>query len=185
MTEVGLVVGNPKPKSRTFTAAEVVLKKLTGREPDFAFDLADFGPELLDWNDRDVSAAVDRVKAARLVVVATPTYKATYTGLLKLFLDRFGAGSLAGVVAIPVQLGADWRHSLAPEVHLKPVLNEIGASTPTRALYLLDSDARDDPRAGFGASLTLAEWLAVARLQIPALSSGDGRRLSKREGVSR
>ena len=31
--------------------------------------------------------------AADLVVVASPTYKATYTGLLKVFLDRFPAGA--------------------------------------------------------------------------------------------
>ena len=167
-TTTGIIVGNPKPKSRTYTAAQVVVEQLTGAPPDFALDLSEFGAGLLDWADADVSTAVEQVKAARLIVVASPTFKATYTGLLKLFLDRFGAGSLAGVVAIPLQLGGNWRHSLAPEVFLKPVLAEIGASTPTRGLYLLDSDAGDDPAAGFAASPTLAEWLAVARLQLPA-----------------
>jgi len=168
---IGIVVGNPKPKSRTYDAARAVLSQLTGSEPDFAIDLADLGPKLLDWSDADIAAAIEQVKAARLVVVASPTYKATYTGLLKLFLDRFGAGSLTGVVAIPLQLGGDWRHSLAPEVHLKPVLNEIGASTPTRALYLLDSDAGDEPATGFVNSPTLQDWLATARSQLPVLPS--------------
>ncbi len=170
MVSTGIIVGNPKPRSRTYEAARVVLAQLTGRDPDFALDLAELGPKLFDWSDPDVAAAVEQVKAARLVVVASPTYKATYTGLLKLFLDRFGAGSLAGVVAIPVQLGGNWRHSLAPEVHLKPVLAEIGASTPTRALYLLDSDAGDDPATGFATSSTLQEWLGTARIQLPVLA---------------
>ena len=61
--------------------------------------------------------------AADLVVVASPTYKATYTGLLKLFLDQFGAAE----------------HALAGEHTLKPVLSEIGCSCPTPALFLLDS----------------------------------------------
>jgi FMN reductase len=159
------VVGNPKPKSRTFDAAQVVVEQLTGRGPDLSLDLADFGAGLLDWSDPDVAAAVEQVKAARLVVVASPTYKASYTGLLKLFLDRFGAGSLAGVTAIPLMLGGDWRHSLAPEVFLKPVLVEIGASTPTRGLFLLDSDAD----TGFAQSPTLTAWLDIARLQLPTL----------------
>jgi FMN reductase len=167
---IGIVVGNPKPRSRTYTAAESVVQQLTGKRADFSIDLVDFGTALLDWSSEPVAAAVAQVKSARLIVVASPTYKATYTGLLKLFLDRFGAGSLAGVVAIPLQLGGDWRHSLAPEVHLKPVLAELGASTPTRALYLLDSDAGDDPATGFTNSATLAEWLAVARTQLPDLS---------------
>jgi FMN reductase len=158
-----VVVGNPKPKSRTRDAAEAVAVQLSGRV-DLTLDLADLGAKLLDWADPDVAAAVDQVKAAQLIVVASPTYKASYTGLLKIFLDRFGAGSLAGVTAIPLMLGGDWRHSLAPEVFLKPVLAEIGASTPTRGLFLLDADA--DP--GFAQSPTLLEWLEVARRQLPA-----------------
>lgn len=135
-----VVVGNPKPRSRTYQAAVSVVTQLTGSEPDLSLDLADFGAKLLDWKDPDVAAAVAAVTASDLVVVASPTYKATYTGLLKLFLDRFQAGALAGVVAVPLMLGGDWRHSLAPEVFLKPVLNEIGASTPYPGLFLLDSD---------------------------------------------
>ncbi len=166
MTGVGVVVGNPRPQSRTLAAAVAVVRAVTGGEPDFVLDLAEFGPRLLDWKDPDVAAAVEQVTSARLVVVASPTYKATYTGLLKLFLDRFRAGALAGVEAIPLQLGGDWKHSLAPEVHLKPVLAELGAATPTRALYLLESDAGDDPAAGFAASATLADWLSIARGQL-------------------
>jgi FMN reductase len=161
----GIIVGNPKPRSRTFDAATAVLEQLTGRAPDFTLDLADLGAGLLAWDDPAVAAAVEQVKAASLVIVASPTYKATYTGLLKLFLDRFGAGSLSSVTAIALQLGGDWRHSLAPEAFLKPVLNEIGASTPTRGLYLLDSDAD----AGFANSQTLQDWLAVARHQLRAV----------------
>ena len=163
---VGVIVGNPKPRSRTYHAAVVVAEQLTGREPDFVLDLADFGPGLLDWNDPRVAAAIEQVKAASLVVVASPTFKATYSGLLKLFLDRFPAGSLAGVTAIPVQLGGNWRHSLAPEVYLKPVLAEIGASTPTKALFMREADAGDNPAAGFANSETLREWLPVAQTQL-------------------
>jgi FMN reductase len=161
-----IVVGNPKPKSRTLDAARVVVEQLTARSADVEFDLAEFGAALLDWADPGVAAAVDQVKAARLVVVASPTYKATYTGLLKLFLDRFGADSLAGIPVVPLMLGGDTRHSLAVEVFLKPVLAEIGASTPTRGLFLLDSDAA----AGFDRSPTLLDWLETAHRQLPTLN---------------
>lgn len=161
---VAIVVGNPKPRSRTFHAAQLVAEKLTGQPPDLAIDLVDFGGALLDWKDAGVARAVADVQAAQLVVVASPTFKATYTGLLKLFLDRFAAGSLANVIAIPLMLGADWRHSLAPEVFLKPVLAELGAMSPTGGLFLLDSDYAD--------SETLTAWLARARSQLPAALLG-------------
>ena len=158
---VAIVVGNPKPRSRTFHAAELVAESLTGGAPDLALDLVDLGPALLDWSDPAVAQAVVEVTATDLLVVASPTYKATYTGLLKLFLDRFGAGSLASVTAVPLMLGGDMRHSLAPEAFLKPVLAELGASSPTRGLFLLDSDA-DTRWEG-----ALAGWLAMARTQLP------------------
>jgi FMN reductase len=159
---VTIVVGNPKPQSRTFAAAEAVAERLTGKVPDERIDLAEFGPALLDWSNPQVAAAKATVAASDLVVVASPTYKGTFTGLLKLFLDRFGAGELAGVTAVPLMLGGDLRHSLAVETGLKPVLVEIGATCPTRGLFLVDSDY-DDPAA-------LNGWAAVAERQVAATS---------------
>ncbi|WP_375476428.1 NADPH-dependent FMN reductase [uncultured Jatrophihabitans sp.] len=168
---VAILVGNPKPLSRTFRAAERVAERLTGSPPDLAIDLADFGPALLDWKDPVVAQAVADVQAVDLLVVASPTYKATYTGLLKLFLDRFAAGSLSRVTAVALMLGGDWRHSLAPEAFLKPVLAELGASSPTRGLFLLDAEAETD----WADSAALDAWLELARAQLPPalLAAGD------------
>jgi len=153
-----IVVGNPKPHSRTFEAAGLVIRQLTGGEPDISIDLVDFGAELLDWSSASVTDSIASIEGTDLVVFASPTYKATYTGLLKLYLDRIRGGALARVTAVPLMLGGDWRHSLAPEVFLKPVLAELGASCPTRGLFLLDADVTD--------SATLHSWLQVARLQL-------------------
>ena len=98
------------------------------------------------------------VGAADLVVVASPTYKATYTGLLKLFLDRFSTDGLRGV-AVPLMLGAGPAHALAPELALRPLLAEIGGTT-VRGHYVLDS-SYDDPAA-------YADWLARVRPVVAA-----------------
>src|ERR1700743_3224003 len=135
-----IVVGNPKPKSRTYQAAELVVRRLTGHDPDVAVDLVDFGGGWLHCSRAQVSDTVATLQKTDLVVFASPTYKATYTGLLKLFLDRIGGGALAGVTAVPLMLGGDWRHSLAPEAFLTPVLAELGASGPRAGLFLFDSD---------------------------------------------
>lgn len=139
-----------------------MLQRLTGTPPDAAIDLADLGGELLDWSSSAVKAAKRIVAEADLVVVASPTYKGTYTGLLKLFLDRFGADELFGVTAVPVMLGGDLRHSLAPELTLKPVLVEIGLTCPTRGLFLVDS-TYDAPDA-------LDGWVSAAARQVTATS---------------
>ncbi len=160
---IAVVVGNPKPRSRTYDAAHLVAERLAGRPADLSIDLTELGPALLDWADPEIAALVAAVQAADLVVVASPTYKGSYTGLLKLFLDRFGAASMTGT-AVPVMLGGHWKHALAPEVLLKPVLVEIGATCPTAGLFLLDSE--------LDTSDTLDTWLSRAHAQVAATTGG-------------
>ena len=52
--------------------------------------------------------------------IGSPTYKGTYTGLLKLFLDRFDAGTGLRGLAIPLMLGGSPAHALAPELTTAP-----------------------------------------------------------------
>jgi FMN reductase len=155
-----VVVGNPKAGSRTLTAATWLARELAGAEPDLVVDLATLGADLLDWKSREVDDLVSEVGRADLVVVACPTYKATYTGLLKLFLDRFSVGQLSGV-AVPLMLGAGPAHALAPDLGLRPLLSHLGALVPAPGLYVLDAQ-HDDPAA-------YADWLAGAGPAVTAL----------------
>jgi FMN reductase len=158
-----VVVGNPKPMSRTRAAAEMVAAKLTGVAPQHVIDVVDLGAALLGWGDLKVAEAKEIVKSADSLVVASPTFKATYSGLLKLFLDQFGQGELGQITTFPLMLGGAYTHALAPELTLRPVLVEIGASCPAPSLYLLDSEYETSP--------DLEKWLAVARRFVPAVSS--------------
>jgi hypothetical protein len=85
-------------------------------------------------------ALTRRVAGCDLLVVCSPTYKATYTGLLKAFADGFESGLLVGKVAVPLMLYGDPRHAMAADVHLRPLLIELGASCPTAAVTLLDGN---------------------------------------------
>ena len=161
VTTTAIVVGNPKPLSRTYQAARYLVEQLTGHAPDATIDLVDFGFALLDWSDASVADAIATVQETDLVVFASPTFKATYTGLLKLFLDRVGGGSLTSVTAIPLMLGGDPRHSLAPEVFLKPVLAELGATTPTRGLFVIEAE--------YNSPTAFETWLRVERPHLTAV----------------
>lgn len=158
-----VVVGNLKPASRTLAAAELLAERLTGAPPDVVVDVVTLGPGLLAWGDPAVSAAIEAVRSCEVLIVASPTYKATFTGVVKLFLDLVPANGLDGVTAFALMLGAGPAHALAPELQLKPVLVELGALCPSPGLYLLDS-AYAEPEAG-------AAWLAVARGRLPTAGS--------------
>jgi FMN reductase len=134
--ETVLLVGNPRAGSRTRQFAEVVaealLDRLGGRFRRVqVLELADtvgvsFGPEPA-YGAKSGFDPFATVRSARLLVVATPAYKGTFTGLLKVFLDQFGHQELAGVTAVAVAVAASPAHAEAAASALRDVLVELGA----------------------------------------------------------
>lgn len=174
--KVMVVVGNPKPASRTRKVAELLVEKLLspGAYDLEVIDLADHTSEIFAWPSETMSAVNTAVADSDLVVFASPTYKATYTGLLKAFLDRYPANGLAGVTAIPVHTGADFTHAMGPTFTLAPLLTELGATVPGRGFYLALSqmDKLDDVVAAAAAeyAANLAALATVAAATRPPVS---------------
>lgn len=154
-TDIAVIVGNPKPQSRTLLAAAGLAERLGGTAPRTVIDLAMLGVGLLTPGDQAVGQAFESVQLSRAVVVASPTYRGTYTGLLKVFLDRMPPGALSGTIAFPLMLGAGERHALAAELILKPVLVELGAICPVPGLFLTEDSYLDGP--------DIDRWLARVR----------------------
>jgi len=151
-----VLVGNPRPASRTHAVAAQAARALApGTTPDIV-DLTALAPVLLSPHvSVAVEDAVERVTSADLLLVASPTYKGTYTGLLKAFLDR--VRSLEGVTALPLLVMGSPRHALAVEVHLRPLLVELGATVPTPGLAVVESELDRIEEI-------LAEWAAAVRI---------------------
>ncbi|WES62828.1 NAD(P)H-dependent oxidoreductase [Microbacter sp. GSS18] len=172
--KVMVVVGNPKPASRTRKVAEFLVEKLLtpGSYELEVIDLAEYTGEIFAWPSEKMSALNAAVAESDLVVFASPTYKATYTGLLKAFLDRYPANGLAGVTAIPVHTGADFTHAMGPTFTLSPLLVELGATVPGRGFYLALSqmDKLDEVVEAAAAEYTanLAGLAKVAGATTPA-----------------
>src|SRR4051812_19740337 len=84
------IVGNPRVGSRTRLAADAVadsieaLAQTAGRTTERqVIELAQLAGELFAFPSEAVDAAVALALSSDVIVVASPTYKATYTGLLK------------------------------------------------------------------------------------------------------
>ncbi|WP_020389530.1 NADPH-dependent FMN reductase [Kribbella catacumbae] len=148
------VVGNPKPGSRTAAAAASVAELLaselgTPYRIDELVDLVTFAPAIFQGEnaaeeDREaLESAVELVSSASVLVLATPVYKGSYTGLLKSFLDVLPHQALAGSVVVPVTVSAAPSHRLLADLHLRPVLAELGASVPTPPVALEEKDFED------------------------------------------
>ena len=134
-----VLVGNPRPASRTLSAAlalrDAVHQTVTAN-PGPVVDAAELAQDVFTPGSTKVREALDSLSTAQLLVVASPTYKATYTGLLKAVLDQAPGGWLKGVIALPLQVAASDKHALAVDLHLRPVLVELGATVPGPGLFV-------------------------------------------------
>jgi len=159
MTGIAVITGNPRPQSRThnvaLAAADALAAEITPRPGRLAIDLAEHAARLFDWSDPALTRLNEEVAVSDIAIFASPTYKASYTGMLKTFLDRYGSNGLAGVVAVPVMTGGWPGHLLAVEVHLRPVLVELGATVPARGRYVTEPELPE-------LDTVVAKWAATA-----------------------
>ncbi|HEY5115215.1 MAG TPA: NAD(P)H-dependent oxidoreductase [Nakamurella sp.] len=148
MSTLVTLVGNPKSDSRTLSAAGTLADALAERVDvthRTVIDLADIAEGLLaPWRLSEAAGqAASDVRTADLLVIATPTYKASFTGLLKLFLDVLPAGSLASTVVVPLTVAGGPAHRHLADLQLRPVLSELGAVIPAPTLLLEESELPD------------------------------------------
>jgi FMN reductase len=110
--------------------------------------------------EEDAQAALGAVLDAEIVLVVTPVYKASYTGLLKILLDCLPDQALRDKVVMSVIVGAWPGHFLVLEHALRPVLAALGATTPSRGLLVIDKQI--DRTAGTVAPEVLDDFRAIA-----------------------
>ena len=135
---VGLGASPGGPLSRSAALLQAALASLAAREVRIErIDLATLPADGLLGRARSpqVEAALAAVACADLVIVATPIYRATYSGLLKVFFDLLPTAALAGKVALPIAAGGSPGHQLAIDHGLRPLLASLGAVVVATGVY--------------------------------------------------
>jgi FMN reductase len=143
MTSIVVVSGNPRAGSRTSTLAIAVGSALAARldttEPS-VIEVGSLGTGLLTPGDEATAVAVAQLKHADVLVVATPTYKGSYTGVLKVLLDQLPANALAGKRAVPVVTAGVAPQAAAALALLRQLLTELGADVPDAGVPVVEAD---------------------------------------------
>ncbi|BAC90706.1 NADPH-dependent FMN reductase [Gloeobacter violaceus] len=141
MARILAVSGSPSHPSRTHSLVEYAVGLLPPEVGADVFAVRDLPPEVLVFARFD-SPALDGPKAllekADGLIIATPIYKAAYTGLLKSFLDLLPQKALLGKAVLPIATGGTIAHLLAIDYALKPVLCELGARHLLGGVYAVD-----------------------------------------------
>ena len=140
MSHIVVVSGNPRPGSRTSTLAVAVGAALGS--PIEVVEVGELGAGLLTPGDEPTAKAVRLVREAEVLVVATPTYKGSYTGVLKVLLDHLPAQALAGKRAVPVVTAGVAPQAAAAEALLRQLLTELGAEVAP-GLPVVEADLPD------------------------------------------
>ena len=141
LTVVG-ISGSPAARSKSRTLLERALAALAERGASTTLiDLAALPADALLGRRRssDVDDALTRVAGATIIVASTPVYRATYTGLLKVFFDLFPVNALVNKTAIAIATGGSPAHQLVIDHGLRPLFASVGAVIAPTAVYGTDS----------------------------------------------
>jgi FMN reductase len=144
-----LVAGSPSERSRSAALLDSVSLRLIARGAHVErLHIRDLSPQALllaDTAHRTIANAVDQVVRADALVIATPVYKAAYSGVLKVFLDLLPQTALKNKVVLPLATGGSPHHMLALDYALRPVLQSLAARHILPGVYATDSQVTLTP----------------------------------------
>ncbi|SFD66114.1 NADPH-dependent FMN reductase [Paracidovorax konjaci] len=165
-----LIAGSPSERSRSAALLDAVSLRLSVRGTAVhRLHIRDLSPQALllaDTGHRSIAQAVDRVAQATALVVATPVYKAAYSGVLKVFLDLLPQTALKGKAVLPLATGGSPHHMLALDYALRPVLQSLGAKHILPGVYATDAQVTLTPEGAYDVGRDISDRLDEALDQL-------------------
>lgn len=143
MATVLSIAGSPSHPSRSYAVLEYVNSLLAAKQVSTEIlSVRNLSAEALlfaQFDHPDIKQASALVEQADVLVIATPVYKASYTGVLKAFLDLLPQSGLAGKTILPIATGGTIAHLLTIDYAIKPVLSALGARDILSGIYIVDN----------------------------------------------
>ena len=137
------LAGSPRFPSRSTALLRLCQQALEARGAEVSpWNIHNFPPEDLLYARFDSPALLalrEDLAAADGVIVATPIYKASFSGALKTLLDLLPERALEHKVVLPLASGGSVAHMLAVDYALKPVLNALKAQEILHGVFADDS----------------------------------------------
>ncbi|MBO0998574.1 NADPH-dependent FMN reductase [Bacillus sp. SD075] len=143
MSDIVILSGSPAIPSRTDISLKHIQSLVENEGYNTAyFSITDFSAEDLfqgKYNSEDILKLSERIQAARGIIIGSPVYKASYTGVLKALIDLLPEGSFKGKPVLPIMIGGSNRHLLAIDYALKPLIS-ILKGEPLQGIYFVDKE---------------------------------------------
>jgi FMN reductase len=175
------ISGSASPASRTRSIIETTIARVAGEAggATHLISIADLVPHLGIASRSEAAGPVQEalrlIETADLLIVGSPVYKGSYTGLLKHLIDLVEYTALAGVPVALIATGGSDKHALVVEHHLRPLFGFFSARTLPTGLFITDKAIVDgvveDP-------VTRARLDQLTREAVEALASVRNARLA-------
>ncbi|MDB5744526.1 MAG: NADPH-dependent reductase [Polaromonas sp.] len=154
-----LIAGSPSDPSRSAALLDAVNLRLALRDElkVVRLNIRKLPAEALllaQWGHPAITGALAQVERADAIVIATPVYKAAYSGVLKVFLDLLPQTALKNKTVLPLATGGSPHHMLALDYALRPVLQALSARHILPGVYATDAQI---PRSEEGIYAPAAE----------------------------
>lgn len=94
------------------------------------------------FSSEEIIKANKKVEDSNIIVILTPVFKASYSGVLKTYLDLLPQNGLEGKTILPIAVGGTFGHLLMIDYSLKPVLAALGATHILKGAFILDSQIK-------------------------------------------
>ena len=156
MANITCIVGSPSFPSRTaFVASWVGSHLARGGHHVETISVRDLPAEDLlraRIDSPEIASAAAAVEKADGVIVATPIYKASFSGMVKTFLDLLPQFALRGKSVLPIATGGGSAHILALDYGLRPVLMSLDPAHVAPSFVVVEGGV--PARQGGGYDLT-------------------------------
>ncbi|MFD1260284.1 NADPH-dependent FMN reductase [Entomomonas asaccharolytica] len=134
--------GSPSAKSRSTALLNYATDWLTQYGVNsYTVTVKDFLAEDLlyaNFDSPQIKELQQKLAQADGVILATPIYKAAYSGALKTILDLFPERALANKVVLPIATAGSSNHLLALDYALKPVIGALKAKEILQGVFAND-----------------------------------------------
>ncbi|MGV3466790.1 MAG: NADPH-dependent FMN reductase [Heyndrickxia sp.] len=141
MSKVVFVSGSPSVISRTDLVLRYLQKRLEreGFSTTYVSVLDIPAEDLLyaRFNSPELLKITQYIQNADGIIIGSPVYKASYTGVLKALLDLLPEGAFKNKSVFPIMVGGSKSHLLAIDYALRPVIANLKGKS-TQGVYLLD-----------------------------------------------
>ena len=141
------VNGSPSTTSKTHALAAAALE-LAGGGALLNVSELDAEALLLRRQHESVQAAIDALLTAQMIVLVTPVYRATYSGLLKVVLDQLPTDALRGKAVVLGATAGSPAHYLALDTGLRAAVASLAGWTVPTVAYATGDDFDVDGRPG-------------------------------------